>query len=294
MNIVIASDENYILPTKVMLTSFLMNNQKEHHIIYFMYSSVKKESVDGLRNLVEKYDAQFVPVPVLEDDFAGFECSGCFTIETYYRLMLPQILPETEERALWLDVDIVINGLLDEFYYQDFEGYNLVGCADVGDHRKRMASLGCEPTATYINAGVILYNLPAMRHYRLSDYYAYYCKYQKYIRWNDQDVINGLFTNRIKALDCVPYNVQIRNRFGGFWPVPKEAKIIHFITPEKPWKKYYFHPAGKIWDRYFTAASGYRFWSAKVYMIKGCINRTVECCLFPLRLWYGKMKQKYK
>ena len=123
MNIVVASDENYILPTKVMLTSFLLNNRQEYHNIYFLYSAVKKESVDALIGLVGKYDAQLIPVMISESDFEGFACLGPYTIETYYRLVIPHILPDTEERALWMDVDIVVDGALDEFYYQELGEY---------------------------------------------------------------------------------------------------------------------------------------------------------------------------
>ena len=293
MNIVIASDDHYIVGTKVMLTSFLVNNRKEHHKIYFMYGSVKPENLDGLMCLVGKYDAELIPVSVSKADFAEFKFSGHFTVETYYRLNLPHVLPKTEERALWLDVDIVVNGALDEFYYQDFEGYSLVGCREATDQRKRFADIGCAPDGDYINAGVILYNLPAVRHYQLSDYYEHYCKYQKYMYLNDQDIINSIFTKKIKVLNREPHNVMISS-IGKEWCNNLEnVTIIHYVGPYKPWKKTYFHSAGKVWDHYNTIVLEKGAISAKIYMTKNCIRRFIQRSIFPLRVLHGKLHEAW-
>lgn len=62
MNIFISANDRYILPTKVMLMSFLVNNSKEYHCIYFMHSSVREENIRELRDLVGQHQAKFIPI----------------------------------------------------------------------------------------------------------------------------------------------------------------------------------------------------------------------------------------
>ena len=39
---------------------------------------------------------------------------------SYYRLMIPKLI--NQDRVLYLDSDIILNGSLSDFYYSDLEG----------------------------------------------------------------------------------------------------------------------------------------------------------------------------
>lgn len=272
MNIFISANDRYILPTKVMLTSFLVNNSEEYHHIYFMYSSVSEENICALGELVGQYGADFIPVQVNSDSFGEFRRTERISVETYYRFLVTKILPDSESRALWMDVDLVVNGKLDDFYYQDFNGNHLAGCRDIGDHTEKLEKLNCPEGSSYINAGVILFNAEKMRQYDLEDYCSYYTTHEKEITWFDQDVINGMFAGKISVWDCDLFNVQVSNwRFKNQYDL-NQAAIIHYIGESKPWFTTYTNAAARVWDFYYAKT----FNCSGLYLFKRRIHRWMQ------------------
>ena len=281
MNVFIAANDNYIYPAKVMLTSLLLNNANADLKIYFMHSSVKHENIRALEELVGQHKADFVPVQINPDDFTEFLRTERFPVEVYYRFLVPHILPKSESRAIWLDVDLVVNGPLDSFYYQDFDGCFLSGCRDIGDHREKMRLLGCPSDCTYINSGVILFNAEQMRQYNLEDFLNYYLAHKKDIVWFDQDVINGIFAGRIKVWDCDKYNVQVlwnRKKQSHF----EQCVIAHYIGPYEPWQSEYTNPSAELWDRYHAST----FKVNCLYILKRKLNRLIQRYVWtPFRIF---------
>lgn len=291
MNVFIAADDNYIYPAKVMLTSFLTNNKEEMHHIYFMHTSVKPEHIQALMELTHRYQAEFHPVWVNAKEFDGFGYTTRIPLETYYRFLVSKYLPETETRAIWMDVDLVVNRSISDFYYQDFCGHYLAGCRDIGDHREKLEKLGCPRESEYINAGVILFDVEKMRQYQLADYYNYYAANEEVITWFDQDVINGIFAGRIKVWDCDEYNVQVSNwRFRNQYDLEKAA-VIHYIGESKPWFNTYTNEAAKMWDRYHALT----FSCPEKYLQERRIHRWMQKKIWiPFGTFRSKLYEKSK
>lgn len=44
--------------------------------------------------------------------------------------MLMDILPESVDRLMYLDVDLIINGSIEEFYHIDFAGDDVIAADD--------------------------------------------------------------------------------------------------------------------------------------------------------------------
>ena len=95
-----------------------------------------------------------------------------WSIETYYRLMLMDILPDNIDRILYLDVDLIINGSVEEFYHVDFKGYEVIVADDSNDKRSRdtfgskqaeMFKDMLDNGFRYFNAGVMLFNVQEIR-----------------------------------------------------------------------------------------------------------------------------------
>lgn len=285
MNLFIAADDNYFYPAQVMLTSFLINNAKEAHKIYFLHHHIKPENKQNLQTLVDIYNAELIWCMVDPDKFTGFGTTKRFPVETFFRFLIPAYLPISEKRAIWLDVDLIVNGSLESFYHQDFEGNHLVGCRDIGNHEAKLQKLGCPSGTVYINSGVLLFNVELMRRYQLPDYLAYYAEHEKEITWFDQDVINGMFAGRIKALDCDMYNVQaLWNRKGV--SQLDDVRILHYIGPYKPWQREYTNSCAKLWDRYHMII----FKENSLYMAKRRMKRFMQRYIWaPFRSFRGNL-----
>jgi lipopolysaccharide biosynthesis glycosyltransferase len=278
MNIFISADDKYILPAQVMLTSLLINNP-ETHTIYFLYRSAKQANIRILEDIVNSYKSHFIPVQITSDNFKNFESAGRFPIETFFRLSISSILPEKEERALWLDVDLIVNASLQDFYNQDFGEKAFVACKDRFISESHIENLDLNSDSIYINAGVILFNMPIFRNFTLDDYYNLFVAHKEILVWLDQDILNCMFTNQIKALDNDNYNVQILDWRHNDYDL-NNASIIHYVGPFKPWSKKYTNPAAEIWDKYYALA----FNKGNFYILAQKHHRKLEKKFYaPLR-----------
>lgn len=289
MNIFISADDNYIQAAQVMLTSFFMNNRIECHNIYFMYCSVREDNLRLLQKLVIKNNAIFIPVHIQTSMFEAFMQTDRFPVEVYFRLLIPKLVPEKEERAMWMDVDLVVNGELDEFYYQDFEGKEFVACRDICNRPEKLRLLGCSEKAIYINSGVLLFNISQMKKYCIGNYYKFYQDHEDAIFWPDQDILNGMFEGKIKILDCDLYNVQVSNwRFKNQYDL-EQAAIIHYTGESKPWFKTYTNAAARMWDYYYAKT----FNCGRLYLFRRRIHRWMQKWIWiPLGGVAGKLYAK--
>ena len=100
MNIVCCIDRNYVMPAGVLITSICINNpdaQIAFHIV--CNPNVTRQDKDDLTQIVEKYGNKILFYGVDEQMLSSFTVGkagqpGHITIATYYRLLLPLILPE--------------------------------------------------------------------------------------------------------------------------------------------------------------------------------------------------------
>lgn len=280
MNIFISADDKYTHPAQVMLTSFLINNNSEKHTIYFLHNNTQQSNIRKLETIVKRFNSEFIPLQITSEGFEDFVSTDRFPVNIYYRLSIPSLLPENEERALWLDVDLVVNDSLRNFYYQDFEGKAFAACKDIENREEHLNKLELSPDIDYINSGVILFNLPVMRQYTLNDYYNFFISHKDAIIWPDQDILNGVFAKKIKVLNSDRYNVQVSNwRFKGEYDLNTVA-IVHYIGNSKPWFKEYTNSAAEIWDKYHALT----FNKGKFYIFSKKIHRKFENKIFaPLQ-----------
>ncbi len=105
-----------------------------------------------------------------------------------------------------------------------------------------------EENSPYINSGVMLMNLAALRREQnFDDVFRFIKKRKNLLVLPDQDIISGLYGSKIYALDAFRYNMterlyQLHAPFEeGLdldW-VRKNSVIIHYCGRNKPWKENY-------------------------------------------------------
>lgn len=293
MNIIIAVDENYVEYAKTMLFSLACNND-EKIVVYLLQKSVSKPSLAQFaRFMEEKCHGELRVVDIPAELFADLPSNGRLSEETYYRLLAFELLPKTVERALWLDADIIVKGNIADFYHTDFDGKLAAACAE--DTLKNHERLGLSQTHRYFNAGVILFNLPAMRQrFSPADVFSCIERHRDHLDCMDQDVLNVLLMDSVKYVDRTTYN----NGAFGFNILGKEkmreleetARIIHYWGSVKPWNRKGANWADGYWWGYewkrgdhYSCCVKYRLANAPVkvkhllrevyYLIRGQLNR---------------------
>lgn len=253
MNILVAFNDSYAMPTRVMLKSLIENNQGKIDI-YVLYVSLTDASINDLSTLnADRCTLHFIQID--EHILYKVPFTRFYSKEANIRLFAQLYLSEELDRILWLDSDLIVNGEIKEFYNQSFNGKLYVAYKDPiqGDSSEKKASLGMPTDAIYINSGVLLMNLEEIRkRVNTEDILKYISEYYSRLDFVDQDVLSGFLYDSIKVVEeeytynYFVSNITLRNRR----EVYRNDRIIHYAMDRKPWKKGFIYYGFHLWWKY--------------------------------------------
>jgi lipopolysaccharide biosynthesis glycosyltransferase len=160
-----------------------------------------------------------------------------------------QFLPQTINKVLCLDADILVTTSLKDLWETDITDVPAAAVLDVNCSNIHFFNrLGYDISHGYYNAGVLLVNLALWRNGKLGEECVdFVLKNPDKCLYNDQDAINYCLRGKIKTLpfryNClVWYFIKDINNFliaaafhGGIREAVKAPAIIHFFCSPKPW-----------------------------------------------------------
>lgn len=241
INIALTFNDKYYRYAYVTIFSILQNNDDVVDF-YLLQSDVSALHKKEMQKLVDGKISKIHWIEVDADKIPALCPTNIqWSIEIYYRLLLAELLEESVERILYLDVDIIVNRSLRDFYDMDFEGMDMIGCLDAaeypfGDFRDII--LNEFEDKSYISSGVILFNLAQIRkRYSFYDYIKIAEKFNYNIIAPDQDLINYVHHGKIKLVPSEFYNMFAKLYYNNGYDYQKTkdtAVIVHFIG-WKPW-----------------------------------------------------------
>jgi len=296
MNVMISVNDSFVMPTTVMLKSLCMHNPVNPKI-YVLYTGLSKESKETLRvNVGDQCELIYVDCTPWLHYLSDFQLSMEYlSFETYYRLLIREVIPSDVDRILWLDGDMIINGNLEDFYNTDFEGNGICVCEIRGkspvDAMTR-EKLGLDKDEKVFNAGVILYNMQYFEDH--PDYFDQVkriaIEYQGRLEHNDQDVLHLLYRNQIKWADEEIYNKYALKVYTASEEkrVKATAKIIHFCGSMKPWKNNYRNRLASLFWEYCnqtTFSTQYENWKKANFKYRLLPYGLMRCLRRKLRGW---------
>lgn len=249
MNILVTLDQNYLSHAQVMLFSLFLNNPGESIDVYLICDDMDEHALEPLAALCEGAHARLHPIHVREDWFADAPTVRYYSRAMYYRLLAWQVLPQELDRILYLDPDILVIGPLCGLYGMDMGDHPFAAAVHKGIidlsgpvNKLRLASYESDG---YFNSGVLMMNLPAIsRVVKPEDIFRYVHDNKAVLVLPDQDILNGLYGERILPIDETRYNYDVR-RFREYliasqgerdmdW-VMRNTSILHFCGKRKPW-----------------------------------------------------------
>ncbi len=247
MNIATALNKKYLYYTGVMLTSLCVNNG-EHIDAYLLHSELEEEDIRILEDSLKQYDISIISLKVDGSKFdVKLPRNTQWSIETYYRLMLMDILPESVERLLYLDVDLIINQSICDLYHMDFGEYEIIAADDsngkrtpdtFGEKQREMFGPMLQQGYRYFNAGVMLLNIGKIRqNHNFRTYMEAVEEWNYQMEAPDQDILNYVHWERIGYVDYAKYDLFARishNQKLSYQYVKENTAIIHYAG-DKPW-----------------------------------------------------------
>src|SRR5262245_42427578 len=119
---------------------------------------------------------------------------------TYFRLLLPEVIPPDIDRVIYLDCDVLVQRDLSQLWAHALGEHALAAVQDAGF--SDWAKLGLNPEAGYFNAGVVLLDLQAIRAQGLfRDALKFAKDHPARLTWSDQCALNHVFERRWPRLD---------------------------------------------------------------------------------------------
>ena len=301
-------NNNYVYPCIVYLTSLLHNRGKSSfYIIHILTNnSTSKESLDKINQIIDKFGNHSVELNFynIKGDLKGATIKH-YPLAVYYRLSLPSLLPNVD-KIIYTDIDAINLEDLTEMYNIEFKDNMYVcGTLDLIFLIKELKKFGIN-TNKYINAGIMLINLKAMRNDGIEGKIKEFIS-SHYLRFADQTAINAVCYNNIQIL---PYKYAIfandlfkeldklNNQQDPSYTFNKselikafnEPTFFHYVAFNKPWNKRYSQ-FNRVYWWYYAKMSGFYQEILDYYKFN---KNYIEALLKQIPEDGGLLKRNYK
>ena len=260
---VLCFDDHLEMPAGVCLTSLLVNARADTFYDIFILHSDQCTFCDGmLKELPLRYDNCRVTFRSVGREFENaFEIRG-ITVAAYYRLLIPEIIPEYD-KIIYSDVDVIFRGDLAQIYETtDLTNYYMAGVVSVSSitdtgFARYLEGIGLNPV-DYICSGTLIINSKQLREDRIVPKFIQEARNGRYM-YQDQDIINIVCKGKIKKL-APWFNLLIAIRECAIYQIEQilytkqeleegiKDGIIHY-NGHKPWKQYC--PHFDVWWEYY-------------------------------------------
>lgn len=262
--IAFAFDRRLLMPASVCISSLLMSADDDtFYDIYIIHSADESFKGSVLDSIPEHYSRCSISYRTVDSRFASAYQVRGITVAAYYRLMLPELVPEYD-KIIYSDVDIIFRTDLWKVYDIDL-GSNLIAATlDLGmnlgeDGMKYISSVPGLSAGQYLQSGFIFLNLEQMRKEDLVKKFTDLAV--RKFRFQDQDILNIACAGRISWLDpkynmtdySFYYGMHCRDVVSRLMDLRQidegmESGNLHF-NGHKPWKGYSVN--FDIWWEYY-------------------------------------------
>lgn len=257
--LVIAFTPNYFVPAATCLYSILKNSDEsaKFHVICLLTDEISQQMKAALTQLgLNRVEITYIN---LHGKLKDIDVDERYTVAAFYRLLLPDLLPDYN-KVIYIDCDVVVRNDLAKLYWEtELNGYYLgaVFEATLDSQMDYLNQLGIK-AGQYINSGFLLLNLKKMRFDGMVEKMLQAAKTPN-LNFPDQDVINQLCQGKILGLP--PYYNSIRTFYLPQYQyvflryyTAMDWKLVHTVgnvhyTGSKPWNS--FTVQLDVWWQYY-------------------------------------------
>ena len=276
MNILTCTDKNFVIPTGVMLYSVCKHNPCDNLNLYVIVDKTvtmkQKKQMEKQVKIFKYANIHFIRIDVSNIEKYLVVKTACFPISIYYRLLLTDLLPQTIDKILYLDADIIVRHNLSDLWETDISNNAIGAVVNQSNGKNSWERLNYPKEKAYFNSGVLLINIHYWREHLVTSSLIDYIKNNPdKLVYPDQDALNYVLQDK-KLLLPERYNVQEAFYRLNREIVPNENSeeiekalenpyILHF-TYHKPWFIECEHPLRHVYFDYKKET----IWKHNMYM----------------------------
>jgi lipopolysaccharide biosynthesis glycosyltransferase len=279
----LGADDNYALPLSVTVASVLdrLTNRAEVDL-FVLDGGIHRDRRARIRRVVRRtgplVHLHWIDPP--GDGNAHLPTRPHTSTAAYRRLSIPEAVPDTFSRCIYLDCDMMAHRSLQRLMDIPFDGNALLACPNVGwEHTFRTDDCievarhaGLNPESRLFNSGLVVLNLEAWRRDNISRAVRSCLQNNRARGYTDQRALNVVLCDDWKALD-LRWNVQSSLVHLDAWPASRHKDVMrrrrdaivsdpfitHFSGSSKPWQVGCSHPRQLDWVRHLWNSGWYRY-----------------------------------
>ena len=266
MNIIpiaFAFDNNLVFPACVCLSSLMMHAKADtFYDIFILHSENEVLKTGELDSLPSFYSNCRITYRMVDGTFdKAFEIRG-ITTAAYYRLLIPELIPEYG-KIIYSDVDVIFRDDLSEMYQTDIEDYYIAGVdsiahliPDLKNYYEQVRH--CDSKGQIYSGNLIINSKKILKDNIIALFKEHIGEKYKY---QDMDILNIVCKGKIKYLppsfclttyinDFAVNNIEALNENWAEVEVryALEKGIVHY-NGQKPWKGFCVN--FDIWWEYY-------------------------------------------
>lgn len=270
MNICVTVNSKYMRYLYVMLQSLYENNKKGSIDLYVLQRDFTDFDKKEISYITSQFGNRVYFIWVDEhkfDDMPRYKGGrNNLSLEIYFRLLLPELLPDDLNRVLMLDVDIVVNKDISELYEIDFEDKMLAAAPNMCHNfevRKEWRKWYPESRSnwTHYNTGILMWNLEKIRETYPKEYIFRQAWKQKIETATfEEELFNVEFGEElIKEVSAEKWDYIVTHMhffhnpkfevYNSIQDIKRECAIVHYAAMN-PWQEGVKSEAFEIWWEY--------------------------------------------
>lgn len=222
--VVLAANYAYVEQVMTTIKSICYHNRSIR--FYMINSDFPNEWFKQLNKRLERYDSEIINCRVTSEQISRYKTDISYTV--FLRYFISDFVKE--DKALYLDCDLVVTKNLDNLFETDLQDYPLAAVRDYGGR----VYYGRE----MFNAGVLLINNRLWKQENMSQRLIDLTnEWHDKVDQADQSILNMLFENRWIEMGFDNNHVVIHKQFTDYeLPAGQDYPgIIHYLSHRKPW-----------------------------------------------------------
>ena len=200
IDVVINTDDKYLQHAMVMLCSLYENNLQHVINVHVLHKNLSTISMNYLLELSERYNNKTLFYTIDDKILEGvqFRKNRPLSVAAYYRLLLSSVLPQTLEKVLYLDCDMIIMQDIQEIFSIEIGNFALAATLDNFPYSEQhRLQLHMEVGERTFCSGIMMVNLKYWRENNVEPGLLEYAKrHREVVFLHDQDVLNYYFKKK--------------------------------------------------------------------------------------------------